>query len=134
MKAHIALQPTLLCCQLSQEQLNTLAAISRALRLEMRRVDRAQAGRTVGALCGAPGSSKGAVPVPPAMTREPVLVLYQFTEAGLDALLAAMKSGGVNIPLKAAVTPTNRDWPLCQLAAELEKEHAAVQAARPAGE
>ena len=42
--------------------------------------------------------------------------------------------GGVNIPLKAAVTPTNRDWPLCQLAAELEKEHAAVQAARPAGE
>ena len=63
-----------------------------------------------------------------------MLVLYQFTEAGLDALLAAMKSGGVNIPLKAAVTPTNRDWPLCQLAAELEKEHAAVQAARPAGE
>ena len=134
MKAHIALQPKLLCCQLSQEQLNTLAALSRALRFEIIRVDRAQAGRTVGALCGIPRASKAVVPVPATMSEEPVLVLYQFSEAGLDALLAAMKSGGLNIPYKATVTTTNWTWPLCQLAAELEKEHAAVQASLPAGE
>ena len=130
MKAHIALQTTLLCCQVNDETYKTLEALAQAGRFRLNRVRRSEAGRTVGALCGAPGSSKAVVTVPAAMTEDPVLVLYQFTDAQMDALLAGMRSSGVSIPLKAAFTDTNKNWALCQLAVELGKEHAAIEGAQ----
>ena len=131
MKAHIALRPVLLCCQLPEKDLETVKAISRALKFEVKTVERADAGKTAGSLCGLPGSPAMPVAVVGEMTRQPVLVLYQFSDSKMDSFLAALKGSGLNIPLKAALTAINKSWPFCQLAAELEKEHAALKNGAP---
>lgn len=62
--------------------------------------------------------------------QEPVLVMADFSSAQLDGLLAALRNGGVRIPLKAVLTETNQNWSLLALIEELQREHAAMHPAR----
>lgn len=58
----------------------------------------------------------------------PMLVFCSLTGPQLDRLLGAMKRAKLPpIPLKAVLTPTNRDWTSQQLWQELRREHQAMQ-------
>ena len=59
----------------------------------------------------------------------PALVLANFKEKDLDTLLDLMKQAQVNIPLKAVVTPSNKNWVFGDLLAHLSEEHASFTAA-----
>jgi hypothetical protein len=72
---------------------------------------------------GAPPQPDGA----PGFTRE-LLLLVDFTSAQMDALFLAMRRAKLApVALKAALTPTNRDWTSVQLYQELLREHEAVR-------
>ena len=50
--------------------------------------------------------------------------------AGGTTLLDLMKQAQVNIPLKALVTPSNKNWVFGDLLAHLQEEHTAFTAAK----
>ena len=54
---------------------------------------------------------------------EEVLVLHQFSEQRLDALLHALRKANVRIALKAIVTEQNCGWTFYQLYEEIRQEH-----------
>lgn len=58
---------------------------------------------------------------------EEVLVLHQFSEQRLDALLYALRKEKIRIALKAVVTEQNCSWTFTQLYEELKEEHAKMQ-------
>ena len=58
------------------------------------------------------------------------LVLANFKDKDVDTLLDLMKQAQVNIPLKAVVTPANRNWVFGDLLAHLQEEHTAFTAAK----
>jgi|GEM_PF-82483 len=57
------------------------------------------------------------------------MVVSNFREKDLDTLLDLMKQAQVNIPLKAVITPSNKNWVFGDLLAHLSEEHAAFTAA-----
>ncbi len=86
---------------------------------------------TVGHLSGFPGfpaaGTSEALPEPPLPS---TLVMAGFSSARMDELLAALRTGGHRITLKATVTVTNQFWPLRKLIGELSRERAALAARR----
>lgn len=132
MKAHISpVAPTALVWNYTPADAGwpVLQTACAAAGLTLKQVNSAQAGANVGWLCGLPGSSQACLLLhlePDAYP--PALVLSGLAQAKLDQLLAALRAGGVVIPLKAVVTPTNREWPFCELLAELLREHTALNA------
>lgn len=89
----------------------------------------AQAGLTISRLCGGPGPAEA--PETPA-DFPAALIMNGLDRARLDSFLKELRAGGVSIPLKAMVTPTNQSWTLAALLAELVREREAF-AARTAG-
>ena len=51
-------------------------------------------------------------------------------ERDVDTLLDLMRQAQVTIPLKAVVTPANRNWMFADLLAHLQEEHTAFTAAK----
>lgn len=60
-----------------------------------------------------------------------MLVLCNFSEARLDALLQGMRRSGIRIALKAMLTESNASWTFLQLYEELLEEHARMTNAAP---
>ena len=60
----------------------------------------------------------------------PALVLANFKDKDVDTLLDLLRQAQVSIPLKAVVTPSNRNWIFGDLLAHLQEEHAAFTAAK----
>ena len=52
-----------------------------------------------------------------------MLIMYDFSDEQLDALLALLKINNIKIALKAIVTETNINWNSLQIHNELIKEH-----------
>lgn len=70
----------------------------------------------------------------PAITKD-VLVMCNFTEEKLDALLQAMKEGRIpQVALKAVLTAQNCFWTFAQLFQELEEEHLQFYSGESSGE
>ena len=124
MKAHIARNqnagvPLALGWNLSAADRGILEGMAPAFGMKLLLVSPADAGRTVAQLLGE--VEPGAYP--------PALVLANFKEKDVDTLLDLMKQAKVNIPLKAIVTPSNKNWVFGDLLAHLQEEHAAFTAA-----
>ena len=90
----------------------------------------ADAGKTVAQLLG-----EVEVKAPRTLVLEPgayppALVLANFRDKDVDTLLDLMRQAQVTIPLKAVVTPANRNWMFADLLAHLQEEHAAFTAAK----
>lgn len=86
-----------------------------------------QVNEQVGALAGIAGFEKSGTTADPetvAKLQEEMLVLCNFSEARLDALLQGMRKSGVRISLKAMLTESNCSWTFLQLYEELQEEHA----------
>lgn len=56
-----------------------------------------------------------------------LLVLCELKERTMDKLLQQLRENGVSITYKAVLTPTNRNWNVIQLYAEMEREKQAIQ-------
>ena len=52
-----------------------------------------------------------------------MLVLNHLTDPQMNRMLAYLKKEGLQIPLKAALTPTNVHWNTLELHDELVREH-----------
>ncbi len=57
------------------------------------------------------------------MIPEEVLVLCNFTEAGLDRLLRELRKSNASVALKAVLTETNCAWSFYELYQEVRREH-----------
>ena len=124
MKAHIARNqnagvPLILGWNLSPADRGKLEGMAPAFGMKVLLVSPADAGKTVAQLLGE-------VETKAART----LVLANFKEKDVDTLLDLMKQAQVTIPLKAVVTPSNRNWVFGDLLAHLQEEHAAFTAAK----
>ena len=89
----------------------------------------ADAGRTVAQLLGEVETKTARTLVLEPGAYPPALVLANFKEKDVDTLLDLMKQAKVNIPLKAIVTPSNKNWVFGDLLAHLQEEHTAFTAA-----
>ena len=97
--------------------------------IRIRNIAPEQVQEQVGALAGAAGFEKSgtastADPEALEKLQEEMLVLCNFSEARLDALLQGMRRSGIRIALKAG-------WTFLQLYEELLKEHAIMTNAAP---
>ena len=104
--------------------------------IRIRNIAPEQVQEQVGALAGAAGFEKSgaastADPEALEKLREEMLVLCNFSEARLDALLQGMRRSGIRIALKAMLTESNAGWTFLQLYEELLKEHAIMTNAAP---
>lgn len=54
---------------------------------------------------------------------EEMIVLTHFTDGQLNQMLAYLRKERIQIPLKAAVTPTNQHWDSLKLHDEIKREH-----------
>lgn len=126
MKAHIAALPPAAALAWKVPQGSGLEKVCAGAGVRLRTVEEQDLGRTVADLCGLPGAGEGREPLSPA-DPTPALVLWGLDRKALDAFLDGLKAAGVRIPLKAVVTPTNRDWTFAALLEELHAEHRAVQ-------
>ena len=135
MKAHIARNqnagvPLALGWNLSPADRGKLEGMAPALGMKLLPVAPADAGKTVAQLLG-----EVEVKAPRTLVLEPgayppALVLANFRDKDVDTLLDLMRQAQVTIPLKAVVTPANRNWMFADLLAHLQEEHTAFTAAK----
>ena len=106
-----------------------LSAADRGILEGMAPASPADAGKTVAQLLGEVETKVSRTLVLESGAYPPALVLANFKEKDLDTLLDLMKQAQVNIPLKAVVTPSNKNWVFGDLLAHLSEEHAAFTVA-----
>ncbi|MGA6361348.1 DUF3783 domain-containing protein [Faecalibacterium prausnitzii] len=134
MKAHIARNqnagvPLALGWNLSAADRGILEGMAPAFGMKLLPVSPADAGKTVAQLLGEVETKVSRTLVLESGAYPPALVLANFREKDLDTLLDLMKQAQVNIPLKAVVTPSNKNWVFGDLLAHLSEEHAAFTVA-----
>lgn len=108
------------------KQSRTLKGILVRMGIRIRNIPPQQVNQTVGMLAGVPEFEEKADAVkasPSQSIPEEVLVLHQFSEQRLDALLLALRKANVRIALKAIVTNQNCGWTFYQLYEEIRQEH-----------
>lgn len=86
-----------------------------------------KAGETVGFLAGYSGFSSNGTEI---SAEGECIIFSGITSKRLDALLKAMRDGGLDIPLKAVVTQHNQNKSVEWLLSELSKERAAIEKGR----
>lgn len=104
--------------------------------IRIRNIALEQVQEQVGVLAGAAGFEKSgakstANPEAQGKLQEEMIVLCNFSEARLDALLQGMRRSGIRIALKAMLTESNASWTFLQLYEELLEEHARMTNAAP---
>lgn len=103
-----------------------LELAARRFNLRLRAVGVQDLGARVGELCaGRPGK---AAPLGVSAPALPALIVsgLRQDDGSLAQFLEQLQRGGANIPLRAMVTPTSRDWTLAELLNELAREHSAL--------
>lgn len=135
MKAHIARNqnagvPLALCWSLSASDRGKLEGIAPVFGLKILPVSPADAGKTVAQLLGEVETLAPRTLVLEPGAYAPALVLANLKDKDVDKLLALLRQAEVNIPLKALVTKTNRNWVFGELLAHLQEERTAFIAAK----
>ena len=135
MKAHIARNqnagvPLALGWNLSAADRGILEGMAPAFGMKLLLVSPADAGKTVSQLLGEVETLSSRTLVLEPGASPPALLLANFKSRDLDTLLDLMRQAKVSIPLKAVVTPTNKNWVFGDLLAHLKEEHAAFTAAK----
>ena len=119
---------TVLLYNCSGPQWSKLRQVFVMQKLRMKAVDPGQYGLPLAQVLEGSGESAGVEEE----FSDPMLVFCSLTGPQLDRLLGAMKRAKLPpIPLKAVLTPTNREWDSVALHAELwqelRREHQAMQ-------
>lgn len=129
MKAHITAEPR--CALLwhfgpQAPGYPALERTARAFGVALRQVGPADLAASVGDLCRGRPSRAAVLPLQAPACAALVVSGLRHDDGSLNAFLDAVKNGGADIPLRAMVTPTSRDWTLAQLLQELAREHEAL--------
>ena len=95
--------------------------------IRVRSVEKSQYLKPVGQLAGLKGLAGAEEPYEGEGFGEEMLVICNLTDAQMNQMLAYFRKEGIQIPLKAALTPTNMNWNSLELHDELVREHEAVQ-------
>lgn len=109
-----------------------LAGVLFRMKIRIRRVQPNEIGETIGYLAGLKGFEKREITDESSLQKvdDEVLVLSNLSNSRLNELLAQMRKAGIpKIALKAMVTPTNCNWPFCELYKEIKEEHETLTAA-----
>ena len=135
MKAHIARNqnagvPLALGWNLSAADRGILEGMAPAFGMKLLLVSPADAGKTVAQLLGEVETKSTRTLVLEPSAYPPALVLANFKDKDVDTLLDLMRQAQVTIPLKAVVTPANRNWMFADLLAHLQEEHTSFSAAK----
>lgn len=117
--------PLVLMYNLDGKKGGALRVLCLKLNIRTRVVAPESFSQPVGALVGlVPESPEVSSPQEP--FREEMLVLVNFGDKLLNALLQGMRAARIFIPLKAVLTPSNAQWSSIALHAELAREHATM--------
>ena len=103
-----------------EEKEAALMRITEALGIGYKSVDDDCGSDTVGYICGLKGYEKSEER---SGVSAEILILSGLDRNDMNSLLEKLRAEKVSIPLKAMLTPHNRDWKVSALAEELAKEH-----------
>jgi hypothetical protein len=110
------------------------AALRRALlplRVQVRPIPPEQYGHSLGYLAGDKSCPRAPEEQPGQPLGQPLLVLAGFGEDRLERALWYLNRERVTVDYKAMLTPTNRQWDVPTLYAEIAKEHAQMHREEP---
>lgn len=110
----------ILAFQVRETDLQKLKEISASMRIKLVVIDKVDFRQTVNDLL----SQKKNPLVEPynGQITESMLLLHEFSDKRLDALLKALRREQVKVDFKAVTTKTNIKWTVLQLFFEMEKE------------
>lgn len=113
----------ILAFQVRETDLQKLKGISASMRIKLVIIDKVDFRQTVNDLL----SQKKNPLVEPynGQITESMLLLHEFSDKRLDALLKALRREQVKVDFKAVTTKTNIKWTVLQLFFEMEKERKA---------
>ena len=113
----------ILAFQVRETDLQKLKGISASMRIKLVVIDKVDFRQTVNDLL----SHKKNPLVEPynGQITESMLLLHEFSDKRLDALLKALRREQVKVDFKAVTTKTNIKWTVLQLFFEMEKERKA---------
>ena len=113
----------ILAFQVRETDLQKLKGISASMRIKLVVIDKVDFRHTVNDLL----SQKKNPLVEPynGQITESMLLLHEFSDKRLDALLKALRREQVKVDFKAVTTKTNIKWTVLQLFFEIEKERKA---------
>lgn len=129
MKAKIIPEPKrvlLWNCPQGSEDYGKVEALCQEYGLDLRPLSGADAGKTVGFLCGFRGArDTAALLYLDEATYPPAIILCGLARNQVNGFVDKLNASGAHLPLKALVTIHNRDWMLSQLLEELARERTA---------
>ncbi len=136
MKAHIAKNqkagtPIVLGWNLTGSARGIIDGMAPAFGLKLQMVAPDEAGKTVATLLG-DASTGGKDLTLDYSAYPPTIIMANFKERDLDTFLDLLKTAEAQIPVKAVVTPTSRNWVFADLLAHLLEEKQAFEAQQPA--
>ena len=113
----------ILAFEVRETDLQKLKGISASMRIKLVVIDKVDFRQTVNDLL----SQKKNPLVEPynGQITESMLLLHEFSDKRLDALLKALRREQVKVDFKAVTTKTNIKWTVLQLFFEMEKERKA---------
>lgn len=123
MKSRIIVAPQIILSYgLNEEEIFKLNHISEKYKATHKIVPPKNLNEKIGYLCDFKGFDKS-VDSNISETNEKCLIFSGILQKNISMLLKEFKANGLNIPLKAMVTPSNQSWSLFDLIEELKKEH-----------
>lgn len=108
------------------DQSQAAAAFCQAEQIPFREVFAGLLGNSLGYLAGIPGFSPAESSWDQPLPQRDAMIFCGMEEKQVRQLLEKMNRSGLQVELKAVMTPHNRSWPFGALLAELEKEHLAL--------
>lgn len=115
---------------ISEEKAAVLTEVMSAVGGEFRRAEGDCGADTIGYFCGLKGYAASGERLD---VKEELLIFSGLDSRELNKVVVALRDKGCSIPLKAVVTPQNKDWTVSALAVELMREHE-LMTARAKGE
>lgn len=124
----MAVGPVILCVGMNEKKAFRIGMLCAGLGIAVKDVPPKRQGMRIGVLCGAdPDTGKDL----PGRVPGEMLVMAGFSDRLTDAFLAALRSAGCAVPLKAVMTPYNREWSCERLYRELAMEALSFGRAHP---
>lgn len=100
----------------SEERMRKAKFALLLLKIRTKTVSKSDYGQPLGYLAGIKGIEPASEDYDGTSFEEEMIVLHNFTSKTIDSLIRALNKCGVGrVPLKAVITPTNKDWNSVQL-------------------
>lgn len=100
----------------SEERMRKARLALLPLKIRTKIIDKSEYNQPLGYLASIKGIEPASEEFDGTGFDEEMIVLHNFTSKTIDALIRALNKCGVGrVPLKAVITPTNKDWNSLQL-------------------